>query len=410
MILRKIKILEFTQFLVMAALISLMTSPPLANLFEFLTFACIILSPVLRQRFLEFLRSPVGFWILAFIAILGGALIYGIASTEIISQNLYSWRRILLLPVSASLFMNDANAKRNAALSYFYASAAFVLYSYISYFLPENFSWIIERGVVVRNHATQGIFFSASILVGIIALHFEWHEKKWHRLLYTGVSILLFLNISLIMTGRSGYIALIVIGVGYFFTTKLQKTNIHSTAFSIFTATLIVGVLTVSPTANKKLIQAYDEAIQVDTNTQNGVYTSIGVRIIFLRNTLSIIPKYPILGVGTAGFDKAYENEVIGKSGLAGMLTGDPHNQYLKIAVEQGLVGLIIFLGLLFKVARQPVSQPFKSLGICVLMVWCCTSLFNAHFSTFSEGHFIWMWLGIMLAPESTHQRSHAPI
>jgi len=404
--LQKIKILELAQLLVIAALISLMTSPPLANFFEILVFICVILFPALRQRLCEFFMSSVGLWVLGFSALLAGALIYGVASTEIVMQSLFSWRRILLLPVAASLFMNDPNAKRNASIYYFYASTAFVLYSYVSYFLPETFYWVLERGVVVRNHATQGMFFSASILIGITAIHHKWHTERWKRLLYFGTLILLFFNISLLMIGRSGYITLIIIIIGYFLIDKIRQTNIQKFSTAIFAAILIIGTLALSPIANKKLTQAYNEAIQVDANINNNIYTSIGVRIMFWRNTLSIIPKYPIFGVGTAGFDKAYANEVIGKSGLAGMLTGDPHNQYLKIAVEQGLVGLIVFLSLIYMVARQSASQPFKSLGICILMAWCCTSLFNAHFSTFSEGHFIWMWLGIMLAPESAFKNS----
>lgn len=406
MVLKKIKILGFAQFLVIAALISLMTSPPLANFFELLVFISIILSSELRQRFCKFLMSSVGLWILGFSAILGGALIYGIASTEVIMQNLYSWRRLLLLPVAASLFTNDPNAKRNAAICYFYASAAFVLYSYISYLFPENFYWISERGVVVRNHVTQGMFFSASILIGITAIHLKWYSGKWQGVFYFVISILLFLNISLLMTGRSGYIALIAMSTGYFLINKIFQKKIHTIIIATITTLILIGTFTLSPIANKKLTQAYNEAIQADANMNSDTYTSIGVRIIFWRNTLHIIPKYLIFGVGTAGFEKAYANEVAGKLGLAGILTGDPHNQYLKIAVEQGLVGLVCFLGLLYMVACQSASQPFKNLGICILIAWCCTSLFNAHFSTFSEGHFIWMWLGIMLAPESALKKN----
>ncbi len=397
----KIKILTLAQYLAIAALISLMTSPPLANFFEVLTFISVILSSLLRRRLCEFLSSSAGLGVLAFSIILGGGLLYGIASIEVIAKNLYSWRRIFLLPIAASLFMNEPSAKRNAAIIYFYASSVFVFYSYASYLFPENFYWISERGVVVRNHVTQGMFFTASILVGIIAVHKKWYTGNWQKIFYIAINCLLFINISLLMTGRSGYIALVASLTTYFLTNKIYPKNIHKASMALITLIFISGTLMLSPIANQKLTQAYNEAIQVDEDIKNNIYTSVGVRIMFWHTTLSIIPKYPILGVGTAGFDKAYANEVVEKTGLAGILTGDPHNQYLKIMVEHGLVGLIVFLSLLYMVARQLASQPFKNLGICILMAWCSTSLVNAHFSTFSEGHFIWMWLGIMLAPES---------
>jgi O-antigen ligase len=49
----------------------------------------------------------------------------------------------------------------------------------------------------------------------------------------------------------------------------------------------------------------------------------------------------------------------------------------------------------------QKSSKMYFHLGIGVLMAWCATSLFNSHFSTFTEGRFIYIWLGIMLASES---------
>jgi O-antigen ligase len=169
----------------------------------------------------------------------------------------------------------------------------------------------------------------------------------------------------------------------------------------VATVVLISTTLFLSPVANKKITQAYEEAVHFDKNIYNNVYTSIGVRIMFWRNTLSIIPEHPFIGVGTAGFEQVYAKAVAGQPHLAGLLTNDPHNQYMKFAIEQGLFGLAIFLGLVIAVARQAANEPYRTLGISVLLTWCCTSLGNAHFSTFSEGHFIWIWLGIMLATDS---------
>ena len=408
--LRETKIIEFAQLLLIAALISLMTSPPLANFFEILVFFLFFTSPLLRQRLWEFFTKPVGWWLLAFIAMLSGALFYGIAPKNIILQNLFSWRRLLLLPIAASLFMGNPLAKRRASISYLYACAVFSLYSYVSYAFPLYLHWVAEPGVVVRNHATQGMFFSVSILIGITALHHNWFENKWQKFLCIGILVLLFLNISLLMTGRSGYVALLVMLGSYFAINKLRNLSIHNLAVTACAIALIAGAFVLSPVASKKIAQAYNETVLADENIRNNVYTSVGVRVMFWRTTLQIIPHHPVFGVGTAGFDQAYANEIIGKSGLAGLLTGDPHNQYLKIAVEQGLLGLIIFLGLLFMVARQPVNQPFKNMGICVLLAWCGTSLANAHFSTFSEGHFIWIWLGIMLSTESQAPSPSEPV
>jgi hypothetical protein len=70
----------------------------------------------------------------------------------------------------------------------------------------------------------------------------------------------------------------------------------------------------------------------------------------------------------------------------------------MKIIAEQGLVGLLVFLGFLAAALRQRCSAPYRLMGLGVLAAWCVTSLFSSHFSTFAEGRVIALWLGAMLA------------
>jgi O-antigen ligase len=78
----------------------------------------------------------------------------------------------------------------------------------------------------------------------------------------------------------------------------------------------------------------------------------------------------------------------------------DPHNQYLRVTVEAGVLGLLAFLGLIVGAARQPAAQPYRSCGLALLAAWSVTSLFNSHFQTFNEGHLIALLLGALLAPD----------
>ena len=114
-----------------------------------------------------------------------------------------------------------------------------------------------------------------------------------------------------------------------------------------------------------------------------------------------MIKKNPVFGIGTGAFEEGLNLEIKDLAGPAATKTNDPHNQYLKIMVEQGLIGFVAFLGVIFSafVARNA-SQPYRLVGLAVLLSWCATSLANSHFSTFHEGHFIWFWLGAMLASE----------
>jgi O-antigen ligase len=130
------------------------------------------------------------------------------------------------------------------------------------------------------------------------------------------------------------------------------------------------------------------------------------------RNSVRMIRDRPIFGVGTGGFLDGYRAYVQGVSGWTGFETGDPHNQFLKILGEQGLIGLAAFLFFIVRSLTCPAPAPYRQLAAAALIGWCATSLANSHFSTFVEGRLIFFWLGAMLGSatvrrfENTHGSS----
>ena len=71
--------------------------------------------------------------------------------------------------------------------------------------------------------------------------------------------------------------------------------------------------------------------------------------------------------------------------------------------LENGLVGLLIFLAYIYIAIKQGATQ--KSYGIIaasVLVAFATTSLFNSHFKTFPEGHLLAFFVGCLLAQQPT--------
>ena len=152
-----------------------------------------------------------------------------------------------------------------------------------------------------------------------------------------------------------------------------------------------------SKTSSDRIDLAIVELQHSEKNANENVVTSIGQRVIFWKNTIEMIPKYFLLGAGTGAFKAAYTEQVADKIGLVGAITQDPHNQYLKILIEQGILGLILFIAM---IVRTLIDTKFDNenylLGPAVIFIWILTSCFNAHFTTFMEGTFIWGWMGLM--------------
>ena len=164
---------------------------------------------------------------------------------------------------------------------------------------------------------------------------------------------------------------------------------------------LVVGIsaalLMNSKTSADRINQAFTELQLSEKNASENNVTSIGQRLNFWENTIEMIPHYFLTGAGTGGFQAAYTEQVKNKTGLQAAITQDPHNQYMKILLEQGILGVVLFLCLIARALFQPhFADTNYVLGSAVIFIWVVTSCFNAHFTTFMEGTFVWAWMGLM--------------
>ena len=124
--------------------------------------------------------------------------------------------------------------------------------------------------------------------------------------------------------------------------------------------------------------------------------TSSGLRLEFYTNTLSIIAAHPLTGVGTGGFSKAYAQQVQG-SGKSE--THNPHNEFLHIAVQIGIIGLLVLIALFWRQWRDakyldtPMEQALAR-GLVLTMLLGC--MVNSLLLDHAEGLF-YAWLSGLL-------------
>ena len=105
-----------------------------------------------------------------------------------------------------------------------------------------------------------------------------------------------------------------------------------------------------------------------------------------------MIAEKPLLGHGTGSFNAEYEHLL----GVKKFLVQNPHNEYLLIAVQLGLLGFVSYLGFLgsqYWVSRSLPRQE-KWLAQGLLLTLMSTSLFNSPFLDHTEGH----WFAVMIA------------
>jgi O-antigen ligase len=128
---------------------------------------------------------------------------------------------------------------------------------------------------------------------------------------------------------------------------------------------------------------------------QSAARESVAARLDYYRNSLRIIAANP-LGVGTGGFPKAYENVIRGTPSPA---TVNPHNEYLLITVQIGIVGLAALLWLLYtqwKLAPSLPTQLESRLARGLVIAFSIGCIFNSLLLDHTEGLF-YAWLSAVL-------------
>ncbi len=109
----------------------------------------------------------------------------------------------------------------------------------------------------------------------------------------------------------------------------------------------------------------------------------------------------PIFGNGTGSTKALFEQDAVGKTGLAAEVIGNPHNQTLNVAVQWGVFGCVVlyamWLSHLLLFRRDAIAENLAAwVGLLVVAQNVVSSLLNSHLFDFHEG---WMYvLGVGVA------------
>lgn len=368
--------------------------------FEIASYIVFAVSPELRRRFALTIHHPLTVGLIPFAAMVVLATFYGPASWHDALSSLIGWRRLLLVPLAMAVFDNEFSKR----LLFKVLVITCLVGAFFSFYTAWRYIPIFDKlppGISFHNYSVQGLGFSLAIIVGIAAMLrpevFAGDRLLGNRFIMAATIAMLVFDVVFILSGRSGYLSLIVMVV--IAVTLLVRGSWRTKAFAGASVLVcIVLLLGSSAQVRGRVGQALHE---FETADKSAKPTSLGYRAVFWPTTIRMVLGHPIFGVGTGGFEDGYRPYGKNVAGWQGSETGDPHNQFLKILGEQGLLGLAAFLFFIFRALTCPAPTPYRQLAAAALFSWCATSLANSHFSTFVEGRLIFFWLGAMLATPS---------
>ena len=259
------------------------------------------------------------------------------------------------------------------------------LFSYLVWFeLIEPFgSGTVANPTPVMGHISYNPFLAFAIYLTLNKLLFQRPLSRLLRTVLTFFVISMTFNM-FITAGRAGQVmffaSLAVLTFQFF-----RDSQIKATIISIIIIFLIgYGGYNYSPLFKNRIQQiSYDLAL-FTTNPN----TSVGHRIVFAKNTIEIIKSNPFFGVGTGDFPVEYA-KINSLNSPKVKSTVQPHNMYLYIQAQLGLLGLSIFLWIFyiqFQFARASKDQFIHHIGIALpflfLIIMISDSYLLGHFTS----------------------------
>jgi O-antigen ligase len=362
----------------------------------FATAWLVTVAPTLDVRlFLESLKRPIGALPIALFAL---ALLGTLWSDAAWGVRLYAVgpaAKLLVLPV---LFYHYERSTRGM-----WVFAAFL----VSCTLLMAMSWIVlfnpgltlkaaaesERGIFVKNHIDQSQEFALCAVALAYPIMTLLRAKRILPALVLGAIGLSFVvNMSFVLVSRTALVTMPGLLAVFALLHLKWRTNII-----IFSAAIVLAALAwlASPSLQQTTASF---ARDYKYYTEQNLPTSIGMRLEFYEKSLRFFAEAPIIGHGTGSTRGLFERAATAPIVLAGgQIVGNPHNQTLNVAVQWGMVGVVILYAMwLLHLLLFSGDGLVASIGLLVVLQNIFSSLFNSHLFDFHEG---WMYvLGVGVA------------
>jgi len=306
------------------------------------------------------------------------------------------YSKLLLIPILVTVLTDSADRGRGlAAMTVGLLLTLAASYGLWVGLLPPVYplTGTVDNPTAFKNHISHSVFMAFGVL---LFLTLAWRAaSSWTRWLWAGLALLGSVNVLLMVQGRTGYLVLAgIVMVALFQWLRWRGLGIAAVVVAI----AFMSTFWLSPTFKHRVDLAVAQAQHWTPHQVSAPDDSIGLRLEFYTNTLTLIREHPLIGVGTAGFPAAYAKLVAGREAN---LARNPHNQYLLTTAELGIVGLITLLAFFYWYWRASAGLPqprdrLLAQGLLTLMVIGC--LFNSFLLDHNEGVFFCWLTGLLFA------------
>ena len=325
--------------------------------------------------------------------ILALGMLYSPVSLKVAAKGLKKYRELLYL-----IFLIPFLATEKHRI---WAQAAFgsgmlvaLIFSCIKYFInPEHPVPISGMGAAFKDSVIHS-FLLAVFAFGLM-VHILFGRQDKRKVMILGAAFLVVtLHLFFMVDGRTGFVLYFLLGV----LLAIQKFKWKGAVIGLMLlAGLHLGLNAVSETYSQQMGKIYDKSqVYLESGSTD---SSMGKRLDFIINSARLWAERPIIGHGTGSFENRYA--ILADARGIELKTANPHNEYLMIGVQVGLVGVgaLLYFILCQGIYAFRLSPLNRNLALGVALVTAAGCMGNSIFLNHTEGMVIIYFTAILFAP-----------
>jgi O-antigen ligase len=302
---------------------------------------------------------------------------------------LSGFHKLLFIPLLLAQFRRSSQA--NWVIVGFLVSSAVLLVVSWALVLTPGLTWRgrLSPGVPVKNYIMQSAIF-AICAFGLIGQASElWRTRARLSLGLLLLAAAFIANIVYVSTARTTLVVLAVMLVLW----GLRQFGWKGALGAALIGAILAGaVWASSPYLRERISVAVQE---LQTYEVGDVNTPTGLRIEYWKKSLAFIAEAPVIGHGTGTIPKLFQRDATAAT-ISMLVTTNPHNQVLAVAIELGFVGAVALLAMwLAHLALFCAGSLAAWFGLLVASYNIVSSLFNSHLFDFGQGWLYVLGVGV---------------
>jgi O-antigen ligase len=369
--------------------------------------------PTVEPRaLLRSLRQPASALPIAFVALIAAGLLWSDAPWRDQMQQLSQAGKLLMLPLLIYHFERSSRGV-NVFVAFLVSCLLLALVSCAVAIDPDlsakgwfsRADYVPINGIFVKNYIDQGHEFSlcAVALAYPIVTSLQAGRTKW-ALGLAALALWLVVNMLFVITSRTALVTMpIMLAVFALMHLRWRVALAFLCALALLAAVAWFTSHQLQETIGKFFTDYRYTKVQKNES-------GMGSRLFYWQKSLDFFADAPVIGHGTGATRGLFEKIAGERIGTSTMVTvvSNPHNQTLNVAVQWGVVGVVLLWAMWLVHLLLFRGEGLTSwIGLLVVVQNMLSSLINSHLFDFTEG---WMYvLGVGIAAGVTLAQRASP-